>query len=100
MKVDGNDSPVGLPITATSSRDGRGRPKRSLLDSPKACSSAIAAATTSNARSPPSRHAPSSAMAMRMYFAGGLAVATIGGTQAVPGDASWNAFATAMSPGR
>ena len=37
---------------------------------------------------------------MRMYFVGGLAVATIGGTQAVPGDADWNACAMATSPGR
>ena len=100
MKVDGNDRPVGLPITATSSRDGRGRPNSSLLDSPSVCSTRMATATTSSARIPAIRHAPSRAIAINRYLVGGCAVATIGATQAVPGEAAWRACAIATSPGK
>src|SRR5688572_23496754 len=40
MVVDGNVSPVGLPATAMSSRDGRGRPKIAFVDSAPYCSRA------------------------------------------------------------
>ena len=100
MNVDGNDSPLGLPITATSARDGRGRPKRPFDASPSVCSSAMAAMTTSAARRPARRHAPSTAIAIRPYLNGALAVPTSGATHAVPGAMAWTACASAGSPGR
>ncbi len=42
--------------------------------------------TTSAARTPARRQAPSTAMAMRPYLNGALAVPTNGATQPVPGD--------------
>ena len=100
MNVDGKEKPEGVPITATSWPDGRGRLKSSLLDSPKACSTAMATITTSAARTPASRHAPSTARLISTYLSGALAVASRGATQPVPGDRACTARSTAMSPGR
>ena len=46
------------------------------------------------------RHAPSTAIAIRPYLNGALAVPTKGATHAVPGAMAWTACASAGSPGK
>ena len=60
--VDGNVKPLGLPVTAISSRDGRGRAKIAFVDSAPYCSRARNPPAIASPRHPATTYASTSAI--------------------------------------